>query len=222
STVRAYCKRVFQPTRGDMVPLAIRQAWKTMVTGRPGPVVLDVPFDIFKEAAAEETPKPEEWNANISCRCGADPEGVTKAVDMLLAAKRPVILVGQGVKYGGAAADLLRVAERLRIPVAWSASGTGALHSPHPPAPRPHPRHRPLPSHPRRAHRRRAACARRALRRPHLELVAAGLFVHDPADQAHSRRHRPGRDRPQLSGRTRADGGRTHLSPPSAGGARLA
>ena len=37
STVRAYCKRVFQPTRGDMVPLAIRQAWKTMVTGRPGP-----------------------------------------------------------------------------------------------------------------------------------------------------------------------------------------
>ena len=111
STVRAYCKRVFQPTRGEMVPLAIRQAWKTMVTGRPGPVVLDVPFDIFKEAAAEETPKPEEWNANISCRCGADPDGVTKAVDMLLAAKRPVILVGQGVKYGGAAADLLRVAE---------------------------------------------------------------------------------------------------------------
>ena len=35
STVRAYCKRVFQPTRGDMVPLAIRQAWKTMVTGSP-------------------------------------------------------------------------------------------------------------------------------------------------------------------------------------------
>ncbi len=44
----------------------VRQAWKTMVTGRPGPVVLDVPFDVFKEAAAEETPKPEEWSANIS------------------------------------------------------------------------------------------------------------------------------------------------------------
>ena len=132
STVRAYCKRVFQPTRGDMVPLAIRQAWKTMVTGRPGPVVLDVPFDIFKEAAAEETPKPEEWNANISSRCGADPEGVKTALDMLLAAERPVILVGQGVKYGGAAADLLRLAERLRIPVAWSASGTGAIDSHHP------------------------------------------------------------------------------------------
>ena len=58
STVRTMCKRVFQPTRGEQVPLMVRQAWKTMVTGRPGPVVLDVPFDVFKEAAAEETPKP--------------------------------------------------------------------------------------------------------------------------------------------------------------------
>src|ERR1700734_1043828 len=105
STVRSYRKKVFQPTRGEMVPLAIRQAWKTMTTGRPGPVVLDVPFDVFLEAAAEETPRPEDWNANISSRCGADPEGVTKAVDMLPVAERPVILIGQGVKYGGAAAD---------------------------------------------------------------------------------------------------------------------
>src|SRR6201982_405419 len=131
STVRAYCKRVFQPTRGEMVPLAVRQAWKTMVTGRPGPVVLDVPFDVFREAAATETPRPDEWSAGISCRCGADPEGVAKAVDMLLAAERPVILVGQGVKYGGAAADLLRLAERLQIPVACSASGMGAIDSTH-------------------------------------------------------------------------------------------
>lgn len=132
STVRAYCKRVFQPTRGEMVPLAIRQAWKTMVTGRPGPVVLDVPFDIFKEAAATETPNPEEWSANISSRCGADPEGVRKTIDMLLSADRPVILVGQGVKYGGAAEDLLKLAERLQIPVAASASGMGAIDSEHP------------------------------------------------------------------------------------------
>ncbi|MYZ47601.1 thiamine pyrophosphate-binding protein [Propylenella binzhouense] len=131
STVRAYCKRVFQPTRGEMVPLAIRQAWKTMVTGRPGPVVLDVPFDIFKEAAAEETPRPEDWTANISCRAGADPEGVERALDMLVSAERPVILVGQGVKYGRATEDLLRLAERLRIPVACSASGQGAIDSRH-------------------------------------------------------------------------------------------
>src|ERR1700730_12801553 len=132
STVRAYCKRVFQPTRGEMVPLAVRQGWKTMMTGRPGPVVLDVPFDVFREAAAEETPKPEEWSANISCRCGADPEGVKTAVAMLLSAERPVILIGQGVKYGGAAADLKALAEKLQIPVASSASGLGGLDASHP------------------------------------------------------------------------------------------
>src|ERR1700747_1408981 len=127
STVRSICKRVFQPTRGEMVPLAVRQAWKTMVTGRPGPVVLDVPFDVFMESAAEEAPNAQIWNANISSRCGADPEGVRKAVDMLLSADRPVMLVGQGVRYGGACEELKRLAERLQIPVAASASGVGAL-----------------------------------------------------------------------------------------------
>ena len=132
STVQAYCKRVYQPTRGEQVPLMVRQAWKTMVTGRPGPVVLDVPFDIFKAAAAEETPRPEEWSRNISSRCGADPEGVVKTVDMLLAAERPVIVVGQGVRYGRAAEELLALAERLQIPVAASASGLGAIPVEHP------------------------------------------------------------------------------------------
>ncbi|MGB7077742.1 MAG: thiamine pyrophosphate-binding protein [Xanthobacteraceae bacterium] len=132
SMVRPCCKKVFQPTRGEMVPLAIRQAWKTMVTGRPGPVVLDVPFDVFLEAAAEETPNPQEWSANISSRCGADPEGVVKAVDMLLGAERPCILVGQGVRYGGASEELLKLAERLQIPVAASMSGLGAIDAHHP------------------------------------------------------------------------------------------
>ena len=132
STVRSYCKKVFQPTRGEMVPLAIRQAWKTMTTGRPGPVVLDVPFDVFLESAAEEAPNAHAWNGNISSRCGADPEGVVKAVDMLLAAERPVMIVGQGVRYGGAAEELLKLAERLQIPVAASASGLGAIDTNHP------------------------------------------------------------------------------------------
>jgi len=131
STVRAYCKRVFQPTRAEMVPVAVRQAWKTMVTGRPGPVVLDVPFDIFKEETEVEMPQAADWDTNITCRCGADPEGVRRALDILLDARRPVILVGQGVKYGGATAELLTLAERLQIPVACSSSGMGAIDSNH-------------------------------------------------------------------------------------------
>src|SRR5258708_8173844 len=56
STVRAYCKRVFQPTRGEMVPLAIRQPGRTRGSCRPGPCVLDVPFAVFREAASEWSP----------------------------------------------------------------------------------------------------------------------------------------------------------------------
>src|SRR6201989_2750574 len=132
STVRTMCKKVCQPTRGGMVPLAVRQAWKTMISGRPGPVVLDVPFDVFMESAAEEAPNAMAWNGNISSRCGADPEGVIKPVDMLLSAERPVMLVGQGVRYGGAAEELLKLAERLQIPVAASATGLGAIDCNHP------------------------------------------------------------------------------------------
>jgi acetolactate synthase-1/2/3 large subunit len=132
SAVRPFCKHVFQPTRAEQVPLFTRQAWKTMVTGRPGPVVLDVPFDIFKEETDVDMPQAKDWDANISCRCGADPDGVRKAVDLLLEAERPVIMVGQGVKYGGATEEMLRLAERLQIPVVCSSSGMGAIDAAHP------------------------------------------------------------------------------------------
>src|SRR5262249_29672223 len=72
------------------------------------------------------------WVANISCRCGADPDGVAKAARMLIEAERPAIIVGQGVRYGGAAQELLQLAERLQIPVGGSASGLGAIDCDHP------------------------------------------------------------------------------------------
>ncbi|MEK6711449.1 MAG: thiamine pyrophosphate-binding protein [Nitrospinota bacterium] len=132
STVRACCKRVFQPTRADMVPMAVRLSWKTMMTGRPGPVVLDVPFDIFKEEAEVEMPGAQAWNGNINCRAGAEPEALRQAVDMLLAAERPVAFVGQGVKYGGATGELLRLLARLQLPLVCSSSGVGAIPADHP------------------------------------------------------------------------------------------
>lgn len=132
STVRAYCKRVYQPTRGEQMPLTIREAWKTMVTGRPGPVVLDVPFDIFKEDTGASTPDPEGWVNNISCQAGADPVGVERTAKLLMEAERPVIFVGSGCRFGEASRRLLELAERYQIPVAASASGLGALPADHP------------------------------------------------------------------------------------------
>jgi acetolactate synthase-1/2/3 large subunit len=116
-----------------------------------------------------------------------------------------MILVGQGVKYGGAAADLLALAEKLQIPVASSASGIGRIDASHPLA---------LASSPATGYH-----ANHATRQADV-LLALGVRFDDappsswlpgysftiPADQAHPCRHRSRRDRAQLSRRARADG----------------
>jgi thiamine pyrophosphate-dependent acetolactate synthase large subunit-like protein len=65
-------------------------------------------------------------------RFTADAEGVAKAAEMLIAGERPAIIVGQGVRHGGAAAELLQLAGRLQISVGASASGLGAIDCHHP------------------------------------------------------------------------------------------
>ena len=81
--VRPVVKRSFQPTRVDMLPLALRQATTTMLSGRPGPVNIDVPFNVFQEEDDVEMPPPAPpLNAQ---RSGASPEEIARALDMILA-----------------------------------------------------------------------------------------------------------------------------------------
>jgi acetolactate synthase-1/2/3 large subunit len=61
--LRPVVKRAFQPTRVDMLPLALRQAMDTMVTGRPGPVNLDIPYNVYQEEADVELPPPRTSTA---------------------------------------------------------------------------------------------------------------------------------------------------------------
>ena len=56
NVLRPYVKRSFQPTRAEMLPLALRQAFDLMRSGRPGPVHLDVPLNVFVEKAEVEEP----------------------------------------------------------------------------------------------------------------------------------------------------------------------
>ncbi len=110
---------------------------------------------------------------------------------MLLSAEKPVIIVGQGVRYGGAADDLLQLAELLNIPVAASASGLGAIDTKHPLALGLVARN----GHYQANHATRQADVLLALGVRFddrtLELLAAGLFLQHPADQAHPCRYRP-------------------------------
>jgi len=127
TVIRSYVKRSWQPTRTDMLPTALRQAFATMLGGRPGPVNLDVPFNVFKEPAEVDVPEPGAWRAGISSRSGGDPAAIQRVVDLLRQARRPLIYVGHGVTLSEAGDELTAFARRLRIPVVFSPNAFGSL-----------------------------------------------------------------------------------------------
>lgn len=123
--VRPVVKRSFQPTRVDMLPLALRQAMTAMLSGRPGPVNVDVPFNVFQEEDEVELPPvAPAFNAQ---RSGASPEEVSLALGMICGAERPVIFIGHGVTLSEASRELTEFARKLSIPVISSPNGMGCI-----------------------------------------------------------------------------------------------
>ena len=129
SVIRPYVKRSYQPTRVDMVPLAVRQAWDLMLSGRPGPVNLDVPLNVFVE---EDSVIPPAAAPRVVNGTPGNPAALAAALDLLLNAKQPVIIAGQGVLLAEATTELQAFAERLNIPVVTSPNGKGAISDRHP------------------------------------------------------------------------------------------
>jgi len=126
--LRPYVKRSFQATRADQLPLMLRQAFAVMLGGRPGPVHLDVPLDVFVETSAQQVPDPGQWRRGISCRSAAAAADVATILDLLLAAERPLIVAGYGVQNAEAAGELTAFAATAGIPVVSSPLGKGAGH----------------------------------------------------------------------------------------------
>ena len=126
--MRPYVKRSFQATRADQLPLMLRQAFAAMLGGRPGPVHLDVPLDVFAETSTEPVPDPGLWRQGISRRSAAAAADVATILDLLLAAERPLIVAGYGVQNAEAAGELTAFAATAGIPVVSSPLGKGAGH----------------------------------------------------------------------------------------------
>ena len=125
--LRPYVKRIFQPTTVDMIPLAVRQAFKMMMSGRPGPVCLDVPNNLFMERSEVEIPEPGDWRKGIDGRSAGNPETIEKALDVLLEAKRPLILAGYGTLLSEASNELTLFAKYMNIPVITTPSAQGVM-----------------------------------------------------------------------------------------------
>ena len=110
------------------LPDLLRRAYHAMRSGKPGPVLLEIPNEVF-EAEFEGDLK---YRPVPFVRAAPDPEAIREAARMLLAAKSPVIWAGQGIHYAMAHDQLAALAELLPAPVACTNPGKSALPDAHP------------------------------------------------------------------------------------------
>jgi acetolactate synthase-1/2/3 large subunit len=126
---RPFCKRVYRVDRVEDLPRAIERAFHLSQAGRPGPVLVDVPMDLF--------------SATLPCEAfgkvpavlppqGVEPATAAQVVRALADAKRPVLYVGGGVIAAKATDALVALAEALEVPVAHTLMGKGCLPHAHP------------------------------------------------------------------------------------------
>jgi acetolactate synthase-1/2/3 large subunit len=106
----------------------MRRAFTRLRNGRGGPVVVQIPIDMFNE----ELPGPLDYAPVLSTRYGPDPVDVKRAAALLAAARRPLLYVGQGVHYARAWPQVRQLAEKMAIPVMTTLDGKSAFPETHP------------------------------------------------------------------------------------------
>lgn len=128
--LRPACKELIRVEAIHRIPELMRRAFAVATSGRPGPVVVDVPEDIchgthgFSDEDFRVNPAHQ---AAPSLRCRPDPRDLERAARLLAEAERPIILAGGGVHLSGAAQTLSAFANALNIPVAHTMTGKGAI-----------------------------------------------------------------------------------------------
>jgi thiamine pyrophosphate-dependent acetolactate synthase large subunit-like protein len=127
-TMKAFAKSAEPINIAAEVGNIFRRAFTRLKNGRGGPVIVEIPADMWNE----EVPEPLNYTPVLRTRYGADPVHVKEAAALLIAARRPVIYAGQGVHYARAWPQLKRLAERLAIPVTTSLGGKSSFPETHP------------------------------------------------------------------------------------------
>jgi acetolactate synthase-1/2/3 large subunit len=106
---------------------------RVATAGRPGPTILEIPDDVF---ADEQVPASFPARPDVAryprLRSAPDPADVQRAVDILHASRKPMVIAGGGVLLAGAEAELAELVEVLGCPVATSLTGKGAIAETHP------------------------------------------------------------------------------------------
>jgi acetolactate synthase-1/2/3 large subunit len=113
------------------IPEVLTTAIRTALTGRPGPVFVEIPVDLLMTLVEDRlAPIPTQYVHRE--RQAADPDAIARLAELLARAKRPVVMAGSGVYWDDAAKDLQSFAERVGVPVFMNGAGRGSLPSDHP------------------------------------------------------------------------------------------
>jgi len=126
---RPFCKRVYRVERVEDLPRVVERAFHLAQSGRPGPVLVDIPMDLLSADLAVDAF--DKIPPEIS-RPTIDEATAARIVQALADAKNPVIYAGGGVQAARATAELEALAEALEVPVAHSLMGKGSLREDHP------------------------------------------------------------------------------------------
>ncbi len=129
---RPFVKRVWRVERADLFPEIMEKAFHLAESGQPGPVLVDVPMDIFSQEIEAELFERQKSNTRRLRKPALDEATAGEIVDRLMTAKNPVIFAGGGILLAGASAELQELVDHLSLPVAHSLMGKGALPDDHP------------------------------------------------------------------------------------------
>jgi acetolactate synthase I/II/III large subunit len=124
-------KYAFQPRSAHEIPETVKKAFYIAESGRPGPVLIDIPKDVQQSSADMNFPdliKVRGYSPVVD----ADLSQLGKSVEILLNAERPIIMGGGGVILSGAFSELQAVAEILMAPVVTTFKGKGSFPENHP------------------------------------------------------------------------------------------
>lgn len=125
----AVTKRNFDIIHPDMTPFVMHRAFNAMLTGRPGPVHVEIPLDVQVQSTDIDV---QDLAKRLPVgKTRPDQRAVEKAITLLLDADRPCIVVGGGAISADASPEVVKLAEALGIPVVFTWNGKGAIPEDH-------------------------------------------------------------------------------------------
>ena len=127
-SARDFCKWSVKVNCIEMIPRVIDRAFRISMTGRPGPVYIDMPADLLRSTIPKELPIFKYYSPPVHA---PDLNAVKNAVELLKTARRPLVIIGKGASYGRAEVEVLELINNCKFPFLPTPMGKGTITDEH-------------------------------------------------------------------------------------------